>query len=642
MCVGRPHACRKTPTVELPQNLTDNSSSQFQVVMVRAFLKAIVNSEFNMEISTSSLLQVLDGVAVAAKVDSDFVRPLAEQLSAHDRSGFEPAAPDSHDPRKDPNNHSDALSVEAWRTLIASINNAELQRLGNLTLGVATLREKSRLGIHVTSTDLDVIWHLIYDAISKPQDGKIHFTASCSAQGFLAVPLCSLLKDGRIEELFRFHVWLPDGERGAQEVAIHAHQPYAQSWILAGYGTDCTYEVETTQDLSSATHAVYVPRWSDGKQTGLTYKTHHTSSTVTNTGKLVRVTSIGNKTHSRDMTYSIASGVYHYSMVPSRRLHATLFYFDSSRGFLQDAGVIGPKDGRDYTQSRDPAGLTPVALAEMANAVRSWENLHDVKAEGNDEHMTVMAYYRYFHGCALLQAGQREEALKLFNPPHGSGPLHAFCKEPSDEHRRYIETLVKANAALDTIDDQGYKPLGYVIFNEDAAAEALLVEGLHKQLGEDVNSIITRCRYEATVRKEYRDLFEGKIRPILRSGGQDTLEQVRYIYANALATDENKSRLFDGLRYVRYSDVCNAVRLPRYSAGNVKTFSPNTRDDNAKYIIYFCYRWIHKDSITGKTAPDDKVHSQHRRMLRALEDFLQLHPSVNRDKLGLWIVSSGY
>jgi ankyrin repeat protein len=603
------------------------------------------------DIPVASLLRVLGGVAAATKAPNASVQPLAEWISQHGArccANTPQAFTQLHcgivnDAKSVP---GAAPSVEAWLAGIASgpaAHDEGLRQLAELTLGVAILREKSRRGMDFTTVDLDVIWSLIHDALICVQGARLQCTASRSAQGFLGVPLCSLLQEGRIDELFRLHVWLPDGERGMAEVAIHSHQPFAQSWILAGYGTDYMYKVEGTDDPFLATHAEYVPRWSDGKQAGAAYKTHQTSSTVTNTGKLVRVTPIGSEMHTRDMSYSIPGGAYHQTAVPSGRFHATLFFFDSHRGFLKDAGVVGPKDGQGYTQLRDPAGITPLALAQMVDATRSWEKSKRIQSEGNDEHTTVIGYYRYFHGCALLQAGQREDAMKQFNSPEGCTPAQAFCKEPSDEHRRYIRALIEAGADLDIVDDQGYKALDYAVSNGDAVTEALILDGLRRQLGGDVESKISRHRYEATIRKEYRDLFEERLRPILRSRRKDSLEQMRHVYANALATDEAKRRMFDRLRYVWYSDFCKSGRLPRYSDGTVKTFSAGPDRDspsnNADYIIFFSYRWIHKDPTTGKTAPDDKVHTQYRRMLRALDGYLKLHPAINRNRLSIWIVS---
>lgn len=621
---------------------------------------ALTNSSLNIRrgnedgdetrLSVAQLLRVLKGVAVATKAHKDIVKPLAAWISQHDArhcAHTSQGSSDIQDVAVDDNQSlsGDTQSIQAWIAGIAYnslTDDEELRQLAKLTLGVAILRELSLCGRDHKPGDLDKIWCLIHDALTGPQGKKFHFTTSRSAQGFLTVPLCSLIQEGRIDELFRFHVWLPDGERGMAEVAIHAHQPFAQSWVLAGYGTNQTYEIEGANDFSSATYAEYIPRWSDGKQASSTYKTHQTSSTVTNTGKFVRVTPVRREEHTHDMTYSVPAGVHHQTIVPSGRFHATLFFFDSKRGFSQNASVIGPKEGKDYTQLRDTATMTSFALAQMTNATRSWEKSKNLRSVNDEEHSTVIGYYRYFQGLALLQAGQHADALKQFNSS-GWPPVHAFCKDPTDEHRHYLRALIEAGADLDGVDDAGYKPLDYAVYRGDIKTEALILEGLRQQLHGDIERKIRRRQFEAMVRKEYHDLFEEWLRPVLRSGFGNTLERMRQVYAHAIAAEKVKRRTFDQLRYVLYSDFCRSGRLPRHSDGTLQAYSADCdrdgRINNADHIVFFSYRWVHKDPITGKTAPDDKLHTQYHRMLSALEQYLALHLNIDRDKLGIWIVS---
>jgi hypothetical protein len=180
------------------------------------------------------------------------------------------------------------------------------------------------------------------------------------------------MKDGNIDELFRLHVWLPDGNRGVANLEIHAHQPFAHSWILTGEGKDHTYAVQPA-DANSATHAEFGVAWSDstGKESSKTYQTHQKSSNVVNTGKLVNVVPKTSTVHSRNTNYTIPAGVFHKSEVTPDSLHATLFFFDSHRGFQQIAPVLGPIDAKKYTQERDPAGITPAALVEKVELIRT-------------------------------------------------------------------------------------------------------------------------------------------------------------------------------------------------------------------------------------------------------------------------------
>ncbi|KAI1471426.1 uncharacterized protein F4812DRAFT_414022 [Daldinia caldariorum] len=225
-----------------------------------------------------------------------------------------------------------ALSFSGWHT----------RQIAYLALAVAYLP--------VSQADLDLIWELVRDALTS------------NAQGFTSVALCSLIKNGNIDELFRLHVWLPDNNRGTPD-----------SWVLAGEGTDHSYKVEHVDDSETATHSEYALAWSDGKNLGSNYKTNQAFSTITNTKKFARVVPLEANIHRRGQSYTIPAAQYHRTEVAPDRFHATLFVFDSRRGFVKDAGVLGPKDGDSFTQFRDPAGVTPETVALTVDAVRSWE-----------------------------------------------------------------------------------------------------------------------------------------------------------------------------------------------------------------------------------------------------------------------------
>lgn len=325
----------------------------------------------------SAVIHVLQGVAAAANTSShayDAVEQWARG-TLHDEtvSGSK-------------NRTEDDLSLADWCTSLQYHfqDQAESRHIAAVTIAVSFLRGSSRDGRPVSSKDLDTAWGLIHDALTSQSQNKPAWKANRSSQGFLAVPLCSLIKDGNIDELFRLHVWLPDSERGNAEFAIHSHQPFAQSWILAGDGTDTSWGIEEVEDIAAATHAKYSLAWDDGKRAAdNTYKTHQQSSTVVNTRKFVKATAVASTVHSRDMSYIIPASSFHTTAVKADELHATLFFFDSHRGFVKDASVLGPKDVESSTQLRDPAGVSPSDLATAANALREWE----VLMESGRQHM---------------------------------------------------------------------------------------------------------------------------------------------------------------------------------------------------------------------------------------------------------------
>ena len=628
-------------------------------------------------------------------------------------------------------------------------------------------------------------------------------------------------------------------------MAIHSHQPFAQSWILAGEGTDLSYKVEATTDADAATHAEYALAWDDGKNVDTKYKTHQAYSIVKNTGRLVRASLEAKTVHSKDMTYSIPAGEYHISEVNPEILHSTIFFFDSSRGFIKDAPILGPKDAESF-KHRKPSPTAASSFAKMVELVRSWESwmeqgrehsqnvdwehsfqafdkalklcdakefpnakryrqlvygelgntnrrfgrydiardyledalsemkpsmesveisgelgvvyrhmnrLDDAKrafqkqyddakelnaeraicrAIGNlgmvnyqlslkqdppnaelldlavkelterverarnlrqsiaSQHLdsktqarwlrvaatwesigldrlslvytargdtkeainacleshqvtsdssdsTVIAFSRFFYGRALYRDGQHDAAMEQFNQAKPCSPAAALCKEPSDEHRGYLQDLVNAGVDMDLIDEHGYTALDYAVFNGDKESEAIVLEGLRKKLGLDAKQKLEEILTGSKLRKAYRELFQEKLRPVLLdSNPGDKLQALRRAYAECLTQDDEKSEMFDGLKYIHYADFCRFGKLPRWNDGLLHTYKDD--GDEVDFVIFFSYRWINK--AKGATSPDDDKHTQYGRMIAAAEDFLRLHPSIDKNKLGIWVVSS--
>ncbi|USP73294.1 hypothetical protein yc1106_00568 [Curvularia clavata] len=411
-------------------------------------LSKISRLEDETAIPKASLLRVLEGVAVATKAPDKQVQMLNDLIRGFKTNQIDENMHEScRRTAVDPENQS--LSFSQWCLVIAGkpqIFAEGVRQLTQVTLAVALLRERSRRELPVDTTRINEIWSLIHDAIVSASATVLKFTVSRSAQGFLAVPLCSLLENGCIDELWRLHTWLPDGQRGiSEEVCIHAHQPFGQSWTLLGSGTDCTFEVDEPEDLSLTTHAAYECCYmseSGHQSAGASgYQTFQLTSTIRNTGRFLRVKPLNQLSHSRDMTYSVPGGAYHRSLVAGNKLHATIFVFDSQRGYDDNAAVLGPKDGDEWVQPRDPADLTAVVLAQIVDAARKWEQKHETASKGKDEHPTILAYYNLFRGLGLLQSGRRDDAMHCLRPIGGSTPEQAFLQEPSQEHQSYIQKL---------------------------------------------------------------------------------------------------------------------------------------------------------------------------------------------------------
>ncbi|KAH8668403.1 hypothetical protein BX600DRAFT_538344 [Xylariales sp. PMI_506] len=280
----------------------------------------------------------------------------------------------------DQGEESDSKSLVQWIAAAAAgfVPESTLHRIAELLVAISYMRERGRSQSPDVATDpvaINFFWSIVYHALSSDASP---FTASRSAQGFLWVPLCSLIgeEDGRIDELWRLHVWLPDGQRGAREACVHTHHSYGQSWVVAGENLNQFWTVARATDEASATHAEYEIAWtgSSGGAGDGRYKLPQVASSVTNTHKLVTVRPLGPATPEvRDSTYRVSESEYHSSEVAGDRSCATLFVFDSHRGSTTHAPVLGPIAGDTFTQLRDPAGTTAAAVAEVARALRGWE-----------------------------------------------------------------------------------------------------------------------------------------------------------------------------------------------------------------------------------------------------------------------------
>lgn len=323
-------------------------------------------------VRSSALLRILAGVAVAAKTKEADIEPIHRWFSTHGDGDTNSASSSSTGP-----NHV-ALSLKVWQNDIEFRfrGEAELHQLASMTLAVTFLHEKCRQDLDVARKELDDVWQLVKNCLVNIASKQL-FSTSRSAQGFLSVPLCSLQKDGNIDELYRLHVWLPDDKRGNPDFAIHAHQCFAQSWVLAGDGKDNVYTVTPATGPAAATHAEYALAWSDAKgaDVGTTYKTHQKFSVIRNTKRLVSATPKSSSIHSNGMSYTIPAAAFHTTTVAPGILHATLFVFDAHRGFEKNAGILGPKYKESFTQQRDPDIVLPTELAKKVDTVRKWENL---------------------------------------------------------------------------------------------------------------------------------------------------------------------------------------------------------------------------------------------------------------------------
>lgn len=291
-----------------------------------------------------------------------------------------------------------------------------------------------------------------------------------------------------------------------------------------------------------------------------------------------------------------------------------------------------------YASAREAIGLARLSLCHSAKGETKEAistSLESLEVTFSQTDTTKIAFSRYFYGRALLLNGQKEEALAQFNPVNACTPIIALCKEPSDEHREYIKEMIEAGADLDLTDEQGYSALDCAVYCDDKATQTVLVEGLlRKHSQQEVDWLLS----QSVLRKGYREIFQDRLRPVLLQAGDLLgLQNLRRVYADSLAADEQKQLQFDGLKFVRYIDMVRHGRIPKSTDNITQQFTSSMgASTETDCIVFISYRWINGARLENFT-PDDKENTQYNRMLRALLEFLRLNPGVKPERLCLWI-----
>ena len=313
----------------------------------------------------SPLLRSLEGIISATDADQNIAQHAERLLSGIDILGSDAGSSSLR-------GYLDALTSQTDGQDDAVVGAARL------ALTVTYMRQKGQTRATdsmtaLTEADYSLIESVIYDALTSGLF-KPHSTGR-SHQGFLSVPLCRLLKpNGDNDETWRLHVWLPSSPKVDPGLAMHSHQSFAQSWILAGETENTLWNAKPTEDPTLATNAVYklAERYNKTLEPGS--EEQKEGSKVVNTGKNVVVEELTRERHHRNESYHVPVDFYHTTGVPSETVLVTILFFDASRGFVEDAGVaLGPADGTEFKQYRNPEGIPPDALAHVVRAVRSWE-----------------------------------------------------------------------------------------------------------------------------------------------------------------------------------------------------------------------------------------------------------------------------
>ncbi|RYO96123.1 hypothetical protein DL764_007527 [Monosporascus ibericus] len=140
-------------------------------------------------------------------------------------------------------------------------------------------------------------------------------------------------------------------------------------------------------------------------------------------------------------------------------------------------------------------------------------------------------------------------------------------------------------------------------FNPQEVMKGLVLQGLQVQMLTRVEEM----RTEAQSRREYREILQEKLRPKLLDG--NTLRDIRKVYETTLTKNEERARMCDELKFMRYPTFESPGEIPR---SDVKTsvFKTGSTDEGGEIdrLIFFSYRWA------GEIESDDENHTQNARM----------------------------
>jgi len=191
------------------------------------------------------------------------------------------------------------------------------------------------------STDIRPLWPLLRSTLTADE------TLTLSSQGFFTLPLHSRVEGGRIRELIRLHFWPEPATTSS--FAVHSHQPHATSWVLSGAFLNTIYQVVPSVPGSGTN--LFEVRWDSSEN----YRLQHKVSSVVNTGEAVSVEFECSATFNGGQSYTVPAGEFHSTRAAATDLEfaASLFFFDSEKGWVAKAPVVGPAQISGSTQRRE-------------------------------------------------------------------------------------------------------------------------------------------------------------------------------------------------------------------------------------------------------------------------------------------------
>lgn len=311
--------------------------------------------------------------------------------------------------------------------------------------------------------------------------------------------------------------------------------------------------------------------------------------------------------------------------------------------------------------------LCYTALGEHAQALQYGRAAVESATPSPDP--VIRGISRFYYGHALLAAGEHEEARRQWDfsaKPDLCTSVIALCREPSDEHCRWLRTMRDLKIRFDRHDQHGYTALDYAVLAKHDNCSAIILRGLRDQMDRlhpeeeaEVDRQVNIRKVEAERRKQYRDIFQLTFRPLLAkkmpgTSSDSCLIELRNKYTNALKMDLDKREVFDNFKYISYAAFKSLGKLPKpnstedmeYLREHAKPGAAHEPENAARspYVVFFSYEWRGKTSVPYGER-DDSKGSQYKGMIDAIQLLLVSPPeltdttNLSEDRIFMWLVS---
>ncbi len=190
-----------------------------------------------------------------------------------------------------------------------------------------------------TGINIKEIWKKIYESLMIVETDDI--IASVGSQGFLAIPLFRIEKESGDFYFLRLHIWSSDidsliNSENKNNLRIHTHQFFANSWILCGEVFNTRYIV--TPSSTETKYTLFDIKYNNSDKNKV-----KNNSIAINSNAFMNVEPREVETYSSGGKYNIEADHFHMSEVNTKlEITSTVFLFSHNGKKAEISRVLGP------------------------------------------------------------------------------------------------------------------------------------------------------------------------------------------------------------------------------------------------------------------------------------------------------------